>query len=510
MKKRSASKKSSVGKASSAPVLGERPKKKHAEIHQLQVFHISDLHFGSTHRFNPEKGPDGQLLPQAGVKSFHDILIEDLASGDDTCPTLIAVTGDMTSKHEQPGFEEAARFLKKLIKSPVGGKVRGVSSLAVVPGNHDVDRDGADAEEKWGRWTKFYKSVFGKSPSPKKPLDFVTLQDHSESGFCVLTLNSEMYVSSTNADQYRGQIDEGQLEKVRTLLESNKTSLDRSIRIALIHHHPVLIPQLVEADRNYDAVLRSGHLLNLLNKHGFHLILHGHKHWPCSFPQDVRNAYDRASVRPLLVVSGGSAGSRELPSGIKENCYNRILVKWNSDTEEVRIRVETRGLQTSDDNGQPLPTRAAWTWKTLRIDDRVFYRNQRLPEVPFPSPVIEVSDTLSPSEPHRISEYARLRGNLPVVEVRPSFEPFQKYEAVFWLAEHQGSMSAERPVHVKWSAGPNFPVLDIKAGNDGRFAGAYSYFGPVLIQATLTFKDKTKQHAYVYARIPSSAEFPPV
>ena len=496
-------------KAPEIPVVGEKPAQKHAEVHQLQIFHISDLHFGSTHNFNPDKDPLGKPLPQAGVRSFHDILIDELSEGDENCPTLVAVTGDLTSKNEQPGFDEAARFLKKLVTAKIGGKKRGKGIIAVIPGNHDVNRDGTDAEEKWLRWSKFYNGVFQTNHPASKPLEFVTLTDHEGEGFCVLTLNSEMYVSSNPDDQYRGQIDEEQLEQVRQVLTSNKAKLKSRIKVALIHHHPVLIPQLVEADRNYDAVLRSGQLLNLLNKHGFHLILHGHKHWPCSFPVDVRNAYDKAFVRPLLVVSGGSAGSRELPPGVKENCYNRILVKWNSDTEEMRLQVETRGLQTTDEQGQPHPTRAAWTWSTLRVDDRIFYRNQRIPPVDFPSPVISIDKEPPKFEAKRGGEYARLRGNLPVVEVRPSFEPFQKYEAVFWLAEHPSkTFRPERPVSVKWSAGELFPVLTVTAGNDGRFAGAYSYYGPVLIQATLTFKDGSIEHAYVYARIPSSKEFP--
>ncbi len=455
-----------------SPTAGEKPTHKHAEVHQLQIFHISDIHFGSSHNFNPDKDPLGKALPQAGVKSFHDILIDDLSDGDENCPTLVAVTGDLTTKNEQPGFDEAGRFLKKLAEAKIGGRKRGSGIIAMIPGNHDVNRDGTDHEEKWLRWTKFYNDVFATNFSAKSPLEFVTLTDHQEQGFCVLSLNSEMYVSAEPDDQYRGQIDEEQLEKVRQLLTAKEAELISRLKIAMIHHHPVLIPQLVES-RGYDAVLRSGQLLNLIHKHGFHLILHGHKHWPCSFPIDVRNAYDKAFVRPLLVVSGGSAGSRELPFGVKENCYNRILVKWNSDTEEMRVQVETRGLQTTDEHGQPHPTRAAWTWTTLRVDDRIFYRNQRIPPVEYPSPVIRIDSKPPQFEGERGAEYARLRGNLPVVEVRPSFEPFQKYEAVFWLAEHPSNrFPAERPVSVKWSAGELFPVLTVTAGNDGRFAGA--------------------------------------
>ena len=516
-KKKSTSKKTSSPKnvspspVISGPVTGEEPTSKHAEIHQLQIIHLSDVHFGSSHKFNPDMAPSGGAMSTSGVKSFTDIVLEDLRDGDSHCPTIIAFTGDITTKYEEEGFNKGAQFLTSLSTATICGEVRGLNALIAIPGNHDIDFTKTDPNEKWYRWTKMYNSVFSTSIKPDEPLEYVNLLDRSDEGYCVLTINSEIHVQNNSENQYRGEIDEEQLKKIEDLLKKHKESIGKSICIALIHHHPVLIPALVEADRNYDAVLRSGHLLNLLNKYGFHLVLHGHKHWPCTFTVDNRNAYDQAFVRPLLVTAGGSVGSKELPPGLSENCYNRIMVKWNSDTDETRIRVETRGLKTTDDSGQPLPTRASWEWHPLRVDDRIFYRNERLPAVPYPSPIISVEDKTPAHEAHRTGEYARLRGNIPVIEVRPSFEPFQKYEAVFWLAEHPSKQfPAERPIHVTWSAGDLFPVLEVDAGDDGRFAGAYSYYGPVLVQATLKFNDGSTEQAYVYARIPSSAEFPAV
>jgi hypothetical protein len=44
--------------------------------------------------------------------------------------------------------------------------------------------------------------------------------------------------------------------------------LKSAIRIALIHHHPVLIPDLVEAGRGYDAVHHSAALLTTFASSG--------------------------------------------------------------------------------------------------------------------------------------------------------------------------------------------------------------------------------------------------
>jgi hypothetical protein len=92
---------------------------------------------------------------------------------------------------------------------------------------------------------------------------------------------------------------------------------------------------------------------------------------------------------------------------------------------------------------------------------------------------------------------------MPVAEVLPSFLPFQMYEVVFWLAQHSG---CEPPVKVVWSAGSKFKSITIHSQADRRFAGKYSYFGPMLIEAMLEFEDGTQERAFIYARIPSSHE----
>jgi hypothetical protein len=84
--------------------------------------------------------------------------------------------------------------------------------------------------------------------------------------------------------------------------------LQRAIKIALIHHHPVLIAALAEPGRGYDAVLNSGRLLTILRKHGFHMILHGHKHDPYVFTEDSRSAFRTSSQNPILIAAGGSVG----------------------------------------------------------------------------------------------------------------------------------------------------------------------------------------------------------
>jgi hypothetical protein len=49
----------------------------------------------------------------------------------------------------------------------------------------------------------------------------------------------------------------------------------------------VVLPSLAEPDRGYDAILGSQLLLDLLKRYDFHVLLHGHKHYPHTFSYDA-------------------------------------------------------------------------------------------------------------------------------------------------------------------------------------------------------------------------------
>jgi hypothetical protein len=101
----------------------------------------------------------------------------------------------------------------------------------------------------------------------------------------------------------------------------------------------------------------------------------------------------------------------------------------------------------------------------------------------------------------RIREYARLRGNMLVVEVRPSLAAGQAYEALVWLVPKQGK-NREVPVEVIWSAGRHFPVQRVSQAESKWFAISYHYWGPILVQARLRFADGKTEDSQIYARLP--------
>ena len=482
---------------------------------QLRLLHISDLHFGKSHICTPEDRTGGTR----GIPALKELLRRDLESSDwrssvwaiqtqDPTPLLVAVTGDLSQTADPNEFDQAHDFLRSLAERPVLGSQIDFRHVFVVPGNHDVVFDKPNPEHRFAPYCHFYNKLFRQIQPDERPYarpdeahELNQIHAFPESRFLVAEVNSCYYVEKETIDESRGQVDPGAIAALRRGLEAYGDESNQWIKVALVHHHPVLLPSFVEPGRGVDSVLNAKSLLRLFRDSGFQLVLHGHKHFPQVFSYDPDSAWATAEAAiPQLIVAGGSCGSRGLPEGThKCNTYNLITVKWNPKALQARVQVVTRGLTRTGPDADLDPDQ--WSWKSLRTFDKILspYENLPLPRsaerVPFPK-------SADPLEKAREQQYQALRFNMPVVEVLPSLMPGQGYEARAWLVAHRHRK--EFPIRVVWSAGRMFDrkVLGFEGAPD--FAVSFHYWGPMLIQAELEFKDGEKAQAYVYARLPDS------
>lgn len=317
----------------------------------------------------------------------------------------------------------------------------------------------------------------------------------------IIEINSSQYVQKEKIDESRGQVDLATIANIRREMDNIKDATLDYIKVALIHHHPILIPTLVEPNRGYDAVINSGSLLKLFKEQGVHLILHGHKHFPQVFSYDPESAWSTKSGIPQLIIAGGSCGSLDMPhSATCCNTYNLITVKLSPSANWARVHVITRGLERVDEDGPLDPDK--WSWKTLRTFDRTLGPFNTTPDPSFKNrlPRPKRDDEI---EKKRSEYYNKLRFNMPVVDILPSLLPNQAYEARVWLEPfNEHDRHKEFPAKVIWSAGPWFSKKICYRDDSKDFCAYFHYWGPMAIQAELEFDDGKKAYAYVYARYP--------
>jgi 3',5'-cyclic AMP phosphodiesterase CpdA len=475
------------------------------DLRQLSILHISDLHFGASHRFDPLATPSSDIPVRRGMPTLFESLEADFGTSRSESAVVVAVTGDLTQHAAQGEFDQAARLLSRLTESSILGRSLFREDIFVVPGNHDVIFTEPEKERRWQPYCSFYQNFFRRPVFTDAPEELNKVHDRSSDlGAIVVELNSCVSVMKGAPDEQRGQIDIGSIQSLRKQLEAiDQAKLKESIRIALVHHHPVLLPAFAESSRGYDCIINADKLLMVLRDLGFHLILHGHKHFPHIFSYDAQCAWTREECNPTIVVAGGSVGSRALPQLPNAcNTYNGITIKWNPSANEGRVLIETRGLMTSDEYGRELLPED-WHWRTTRVFDRLITPRRYMPAEARAQRVLFDKGHGEHSELLRIQQYQKLRGNMPVVEVMPSLRGDQAYEARVWIEPHKRS-EEDIPDKVIWSAGRMFSMVVCEYKDNPHFCTGFEYWGPMLIQARIFFKDGKQASGFVYARLPSS------
>lgn len=488
--------------------MGKAPKI--SETRQLAILHLSDIHFGEFHRFAANQAIGPGKLPQAGRGTLIESLRRDLAATPDpNCSVIVCITGDFAERATTEEFRDAEKFIKELASEKIFGSVLGLQNIFIVPGNHDLVFDAGEIEDRWTPWAKFCTDTFGKPFVARDPLSRISTHDRiKDLGAIIVCLNSAEYVQKQTPEAVRGTVDEAQLKHLKQFLKNiGSKRLESAIRIALIHHHPVLIPGLAEQGRGYDAIENAGFLLQELRKYGFHLILHGHKHIPYHFSEDSNTAFHQENRQPILIVAGGSASSTKLEEG-GFNCYNQIQIKWNPKAKQGRIMLWTRGLKVKEKGARLLSHE--WKWGPRLIDDRPYIGGPRAPQS-YRAKDREFSQKLDQKEEEpRSKQYNDLRFHLPVCEVMPSLIADQHNEVRLWIEYHPSKWNPkkDRPVEVTWSAGRNHHVVTVKGRDDPRFCATLNYYAGMLVQAKLRFRDGHVAYGYVYARMPAAYHRP--
>jgi 3',5'-cyclic AMP phosphodiesterase CpdA len=476
-------------------------------IRQLQIIHLSDIHFGDNNIFNPEHSIAGDIPATKRYPTLFEKLKEDLARWNYIDPTILAITGDLTENGDFEDYDKCKTFINAIINDGFLGKNFKKDRVFVVPGNHDMLYEKSDKRARTHEWVNFANDLTGRNlvlPEHDEVFPYIDIHNrHDDLGAIILTLNSSIYVQKDTTDEDRGVLGFDQRDFFGKQLEKiPKDILQDSIRIALVHHHPVLIPEFIESMRGYDAIADSGDLIGLLQVNGFHLILHGHKHNPYIYTIDTRSAFEDITKKPMVIAAGGSLGSKDLPEHpLKTNTYNIIKVCWNPKASHYRINIMTRGLVRFRDDGRALNP-IDWTWKTLSSYDESFFAYERFP-IRTTAQSTDYSDEYKTLEKRRIKKYAQTRGYFPVYELRPSLDVKNSYEVILWL-EHDDQYGDKEnaPEEVEWYTDNKSPILRVSWKQDPSFSVQLNYHAPFLVHAIMKFPDGVYNYAYAFVRIP--------
>jgi len=313
---------------------------------RLVILHLSDIQFGRHHRY--PKGDDS-------YQTLFAKLVEDLEylrEKHNAQPNAVVVTGDVAEWSVPQEYALARSFFEKLAAKLKLPRER----IVVVPGNHDVNRDLCQAArltakardqdfdepyiDKFGNYRGFYNELF-KDIFRFDETNLFQVHEFRAEETLIVGFNSCVRESERDEDHY-GWIGLEQVHAARARCDEIDAG-GQWLRIAAMHHN-----FLCGSDLDNENLRDADQIRPALEKGGFHLILHGHRH--IAHIEQRKNVTAKA---PLTILATGSAGldAETLPD--HPNQYQIIDI---ADGNRVTLYMRQYSAKTIGDAG-----RGKWT-----------------------------------------------------------------------------------------------------------------------------------------------------
>lgn len=290
----------------------------------LRIAVLSDLHC-----HHPSAGFAETLLltdsPRRPAKQHPVSALELLIQSNELKADLVLMPGDLANKADSQGIISGWGFISsiaQLLHAPV---------VASTLGNHDVIwKEPCDDSFKLARdlWPQFptnnqdqYNSFWSEG-----------FYFEEQEFYRVLVINSVKH-HTNELSAKRGLITDLQLEAINRYLES---APHKDFQIGLCHHHPIQHEEMALGPT--DLMENGSRLVELLSKHAFSILVHGHKHHP-------RLKTDTSWANPITVFASGS-----FSVGLKLGLGSRIrnvfhLIEMEANQNSVRGKIRTWQFQ---------------------------------------------------------------------------------------------------------------------------------------------------------------------
>lgn len=292
---------------------------------KLRIAILSDLHCQliSSSKDQPEledKQESYLLVASPRVpKLRHPIqsLIE-LIKNEEFEFDAIVSPGDLTNRISPEGLAQAWQHMIE-IKNLIN-----CNHIICTIGNHDVD-----SRNIHKRNDPFH---YPRTIHPEFPVSIEKQDQYWSKGFtsieepklCCSFLIINSVIDHHNPESAkRGAFNDMRLSSLEEFLDNYDPENNYNIRIALLHHHPLIHSHL---DFTPEDVLANGdQLLDLLAKHNFCFVIHGHRHQP-----RIRR-YLRYGKSVMILASGSFSAYLKKLASTTRNLFHMIEIEYNKE-----------------------------------------------------------------------------------------------------------------------------------------------------------------------------------
>lgn len=300
------------------------------------ILHLSDLQFGTHHRFHgcpiPEQD-DPFSNPRYGSNEAFETLaskIQDdlkiLFEEKQLRPNILVISGDLAEWSIEDEYKSVKAFINSLLQSEFMDLE--LERVILVPGNHDINWSLSEAyfhectahrkapeppySKKYHFWNQFLERLDVNRPAERTPWQGFDL---SEFGILAIALDSCIQESHRKTHHY-GWLGLTQTKEAVKWLEELDTT-HQYIHIAVFHHNPL-------RNTNYDDEnLRDWDEVRPHFEKSVDIVLHGHRHG------NYRSIIPNPDGRKLIILGAGSAGLDQEAMPSSPNQYQIIRLSGN-------------------------------------------------------------------------------------------------------------------------------------------------------------------------------------
>lgn len=257
---------------------------------------MSDLHVGLSAR-SSDMCPDTH---EGAVDDDYRIRFRDFVRSNELEADLLIATGDITDRARPDEMALATEVLAEFAEELTGDPTRIVS----IPGNHDVDWMPlqGDSDDRTGfRKDQRFAPARNSGWVLRNSQDRGTGDLFAGDFFCSWTIDGALIVGMNSASHdgpdvewfHHGLAPQDSVEQLDRFLSS--LEIDESeLRIFLVHHHPIQYSSLIPDLPDPSILVNSENLLEVVARHRFDVVAHGHRHEPKFRTQQVDDGHHLA------------------------------------------------------------------------------------------------------------------------------------------------------------------------------------------------------------------------
>ena len=273
------------------------------------ILHLSDLHLGKEQPWERATDDKSGIVPRDENSRLHvmrtalSAVQAHLVSFDLDLDGVV-VGGDITTAHDEEGFERFATLLDEL-------QLAASDRVIAVPGNHDVDRNiDPEKPEKYARFLKDTRAAGLRTPfcdgvdtletadaNPILELDDCVIAAVNSANWCGVGVSESGVEHRYDA----ARVSESQLEFLTDQLRDHEVK--GKVRLAVLHHHLLPVTE-DEETKPFESFTNLARLRSWISNHRFHAVLHGHKHRSVITWDHIHDFADHdAPATRVLVIS---------------------------------------------------------------------------------------------------------------------------------------------------------------------------------------------------------------